>query len=303
MHEPVVRGLWFGLAAALIWGGFPVLTRFGLTHTLGAQDITALRFAVAGLITLPVLWHYRRTSIPVIPAWIMVCGAGMPYILVVSSGLLYTPASHFGVITPSSNLLFAAVGAVILLNETIRPLRYAGMAVIVIGLVLIAWEGLFSVPGAWLGDGLFLTGGFFWAGYTLASRRAAIQPLHAIAWVSVISASLYLPWYVLFASKNIWHAPSREILIQCLYQGVASAVLALWLYTHAVKILNASRAAVFGALVPATALMLAIPVLHEWPTVYQIAGVLVVSIGMLLALWPTPVVQAVNPRPTGGGVD
>ena len=45
-----------GLAATLIWGAFPVMTRFGIQQSsLDFYDITFLRFATAGLILLPYL--------------------------------------------------------------------------------------------------------------------------------------------------------------------------------------------------------------------------------------------------------
>jgi drug/metabolite transporter (DMT)-like permease len=95
---------------------------------------------------------------------------------------------------------------------------------------------------------------------------------------------LYLPGYAWFAGGDLAAAPWREIVIQGVFQGVLSAVVALLLYTRAVAILGAARGAVFAALVPTFSLLLAIPLLHELPTHLQLAGVVLVTAGMMFAL-------------------
>ena len=74
-------------------------------------------------------------------------------------------------------------------------------------------------------------------------------------------------------------APWREIVIQAVFQGVLSAIVALLLYTRAVAILGAARGAVFAALVPTFSLLIAIPLLHETPTELQLVGVAFVTAG------------------------
>jgi drug/metabolite transporter (DMT)-like permease len=59
---------------------------------------------------------------------------------------------------------------------------------------------------------------------------------------------------------------------------------ALLLYTRAVALLGAARGAVFAALVPSFSLLLAIPLLQEIPTRLQLAGVVLVTVGMVFAL-------------------
>jgi drug/metabolite transporter (DMT)-like permease len=86
------------------------------------------------------------------------------------------------------------------------------------------------------------------------------------------------------AGAHLAAAPWREVAIQAVFQGVLSAVVALLLYTSAVKMLGAARGAVFAALVPSFSLLIAIPLLHERPTELQVLGVLLVTAGMLFAL-------------------
>ena len=95
---------------------------------------------------------------------------------------------------------------------------------------------------------------------------------------------LYLPLYFLFGDPQVFTAPLEEILFQGIFQGFGSAILALLFYTKAVALLGASRGAVFAALVPGIAVILALPVLGEVPTIVEIVGVCVVTVGMVAAL-------------------
>ena len=63
-----------------------------------------------------------------------------------------------------------------------------------------------------------------------------------------------------------------------------AGVLALLFYTRAIAILGAAKGSVFGALVPATALLLAYPILDEVPSTIELLGLILVTLGMTIAL-------------------
>jgi drug/metabolite transporter (DMT)-like permease len=68
-----------------------------------------------------------------------------------------------------------------------------------------------------------------------------------------------------------------------LFQGIVATILSLYLFGKAVSILGASAGAAFGALVPAMAALLAIPILGEAPSPSDWGGILAVSLGVYLA--------------------
>ena len=76
------------IAAVAIWAGWLVMTRLGITTTLTASDLTALRFAVAGVVLLPVVLRrglaFSRLGWPGFMA--VVIGAGFPVPLLVGAG-------------------------------------------------------------------------------------------------------------------------------------------------------------------------------------------------------------------------
>ena len=244
-----------------------------------------MRFGVAGLLLLPLFARRGLANLKLLPALFLACGAGAPYVLLTAGGLKFAPAGHMGLITPSCMLLCSTVGSYLILKDPLTTNRLVGVLAITLGLLALAWDGLANHGDlTWLGDAMFAVGGLFWATYTIGSRVLRVEPLHATAVVGVLSALLYLPGYVWFAGRDLVTAPWREIVIQAVFQGVLSAIVALLLYTRAVAILGAARGAVFAALVPTFSLLIAIPLLHELPTHLQLAGVVLVTIGMVFAL-------------------
>jgi drug/metabolite transporter (DMT)-like permease len=237
------------------------------------------------VILLPIFWRTRLGSLRWQHALLLACGAGAPYVLLTAGGLAFAPAGHMGVITPSCMLLFSTLGSWWLLGDRPEAGRIAGVLTIFAGLLMLGWDGLANHgEHTWLGDVMFLLGGLFWASYTIGSRAWSVAPFHATVVVSVLSMIAYLPLYTVLAGSQLAAAPWSEILIQAVFQGVLSAIVALLLYTRAVALLGAARGAVFAALVPSFSLLVAIPVLHELPTRLQLSGVGLVTLGMVLVL-------------------
>ena len=71
--------------------------------------------------------------------------------------------------------------------------------------------------------------------------------------------------------------------MQAVAHGLGAGLVAVLAYSRAAMLLGPGRAAFFGAMVPGAAPLLAIPVLGEIPTVLQVAGLLAVVAGLLLA--------------------
>ena len=133
--DTFTAGVACGLAAALIWGAWPVVSRLGVQQTLTPYDITALRFGVAGLILLPIVWRRGAAGLGWARAAVLACAAGIPYALTMMVGLSIAPAGHAGVITPSAMLVCSTLGGWLVLGDRPTPTRLAGLAVI-----LSAWR-------------------------------------------------------------------------------------------------------------------------------------------------------------------
>ncbi len=279
-----MAGVAYGVATVLIWAAFPILTKISVEQALTPNDISTLRYGTAGLLLLPILLRKGFQGLPPLALMVLVFGAGLPYLLAVTHGLTLSSASHFGLVTPSTMLLCTALGGWILHREPLSLNRLIGIAFVIIGLSLVAVDGLLSETASLEGDLLFMLGGFLWACYTLALRQWSIEPLHATAIVSSLSMPLCIPLMLLSNDSQLGQATTEDILVQMGYQGILSAILALIFYSRAVGILGPGRGSIFGALVPGVAMLLAVVFLDESASIYQLAGVAVIFTGVMVTL-------------------
>jgi len=288
-QRTLIVGLATGLVTIVLWGSWAVVSRVGLTGGLDYHDVTALRFGVAGLVLLPVVLRrgIDRKGIAGVPwhvALMLSAGAGVPYSLLVFAGLAIAPASHQAVIGPSGVLLFTAALSWIALNERLGRMQLIGMTIIVAGVATI---GAPTVRDAahqigW-GHVLFVIAGAFWATFTVAARAWRVDALVATAIVSVLSLA-YLPFYFATHGLRLLAAPTSSVLMQAVFQGLLTGVVALILYMRAVTLLGASRAALLVAAVPAMGALLAAPVLGEPLAAATLIGVALVTLGIVLAV-------------------
>ena len=290
----LTQGIIYGFIAAMIWGAWPVISAYGVKQSLSANDLIFLRFFVSGIILLPIFLKLKFKGVNLGKGLVLASGAGLGYISLCFYGLSYAPASHFGVITPSCMLTFTTFGSWLFLKEKLSTGRIMGFAIIILGVLSIGWVSFHSgsdgnainpdYPESWKGDLIFIVCGALWATYTLSSRIWKVEAFHATSLVSVLSMLIFTPLYFLFMDSKLSTAPLSEVLFQGTMQGVFTAVLALLFFSKSVNLIGASKGAVFGALVPAIALILSIPVLSEIPTLVEVFGVVIVSIGMFYAL-------------------
>lgn len=280
------RGAVFGIAAVSIWAGWMTVTRIGVTTTLDAWDIAALRFGLAGFVLLPVVWR-KGLGLHTL-GWsrlvLLISGAGAPYALVAAQGLRFAPAADAGALIPGVMPLFVALLAATFLTEHFTTQRKIGLSLIFAGIVAIAGASL--VSGDLVRSGghvLFLTAAFLWACFTVVMRWAKLAPVHATALVSAGSLVGYVPAYVLIAGDRILNAPIADVTMQALYQGLLATIISLTLFGRAVAILGVSSGAAFGALVPALAALLAVPILGEIPSSVNWIAIVTISLGVYLA--------------------
>ena len=277
-----VAGVGSGLLAALIWGGFPVVTRLGVTgQDLDALDVTFIRFFTAALVTLPYLLRTGFFCSPLFALPLMVTGVGFPYIWIVSAGLAAAPVQHFAAVTPAMVIVFSTLTVGILRRRLPHPLVLASIGVILIGVIFTAWSGFSDAPaGLARSYVLFLIGAFLWAVYTVTADALGLQAMRATALVSVWSIVSFVPIYFSLKGVSILDAAPRALAIQAVYQGLMLSVGALYFYSKAVRLLGVISGSTFVALVPGVATIYAAFLLQEQPGITVIAGLVLVSLGM-----------------------
>lgn len=284
-------GILCGLAAASIWAGQVSVSAIAVRGSLPAVDLMAIRYLVGGLIMLPVLFRHQPLGSLAGIGWrrgiVLAIAGGLPFNLALSGGLVFAPASHNAIITNGLIPVFALLLGAFLLGVAPRGREIGGMALVIGGIVVLGWQSLMTdrtMPDAWIGDLLYVFAGFLWAGYTVACRRWRVDPLRGTAVVTVLSMA-YLPFWLAMGRSEIAEAPVADIAFQAVYQGVVAGLVSLIVYNRAVENLGSNSASLFSAIVPAMAILIAMPMLGETPGPLEWVGMTLATGGMALALY------------------
>lgn len=284
------------IAAVLLWSGYYLVTRIGLDLDLTVEDLVAARYLIPGLLLLPLALRLGigRRGIAGI-AWpralALTASGGLALSWVLTTGLQFAPVSHGAIFTSATVPLLVVFLAWPMLGDRPKPLSLMGVGLIIAGDVLVA-DASPTIGGDYLfGQAMMLAAGLLWSTYTVLVRRWSIAAMPATIVTSVISAAIFLPYYLLVAERNIAEAPLFEMSLNFIYLGVLVGIGATVFYTGAVRVLGAQRTALSTALVPACTALMAAAILGEDPTWIEFAGIVLVTAGMPFALgW----------RPRGG---
>ncbi|MEW6644900.1 MAG: DMT family transporter [Pseudomonadota bacterium] len=287
-----LTGAGYGLLAAVIWGGFPVVTRVGVAYSpLDFYDVTFIRFAVSGIVLLPVLLRRGFGGLSATPIVLLIAGIGAPYILAVAAGLSRAAVGFFA-LTPGSMITLTALLSGIVMKERLSLMQIVGITTVLLGMGLAGSSALSG--GGPAAVALFLLGGLLWAIYNVTARRWSVDALLATAIVSVGSAAIYCPIYLATRGIALVHAPLGAIALQAVYQGVLVSILGLYFFSRAVTILGPAIGATFAALVPVLATIEAALLLGERPHPLAQLGILIVTVGMAISLLKP---YRITPRP------
>jgi drug/metabolite transporter (DMT)-like permease len=94
-----------------------------------------------------------------------------------------------------------------------------------------------------------------------------------------------MPAYLLWAgATHLAALPVATLALQGLIQGGLQGVVTMIAYTRAVILLGVSRAVLFPAIVPAVSVLVGIPIVGEIPGPLQIAGLALVTAGLLVTI-------------------
>jgi drug/metabolite transporter (DMT)-like permease len=265
--------------------------RAGIVGGLSVADLIFARYLMAGAVMLPVL---LRSGLPELGGiglrhgLILTALGGAPMALLQTGGYGFAPLAHGAVIAPSTVTIVSTIGAAFFLRERLGRDHLAGAVIVLAGVGLIGWDGIAAAhdsKGAWVGDLLFFLSSVLWAGFTLLLRHWRLSALRAAAVVAVLSCGFTTPVYLLWAgAEHLAALPVATLAFQGLVQGGLQGVITMIAYGQAVVLLGVSRAVLFPAIVPAVSIIVGIPIVGEIPSPLQIAGLGLVTVGLLTTI-------------------
>jgi len=287
----LMLGLIVGLAAAGIGALYTVFARWGIARGMASPDLTVLRYGTAGLITLPLLfkalWSDFDAMVQQWRVWALVALlAGTPFGLLMFGALQLAPASHAAIFPFAAMSVMGMLLSTWILGEPFTKRRLAGISIVMAGLVLLSGviDSAFSAK-ALLGDLMFVAAGTLWAGFGIVLRRHKLEPILATAVISFSALLTYVPVYLLMGRGAQLLATQPQVLIvEVLVQGLIAGAGTLYTYAKMVSLLGAARAAIFPALAPGMAALLAWPILGHVPSIPETVGLSIAMFGLLIAV-------------------
>lgn len=289
--SPLVRGIGAGLLAASIGALYTVFARYGLQRGMAPADMTFIRFGVAGLLMLPLmLIMVRRDGRQLVAkrrSWLAIALlAGPPFGLLMFGALYFAPASHAAVFPFAAMSIMGTVWAAVFLGDRLTARKAVGISVVVSGLVLLSGVDAESLtPRALLGDAMFVLAGSMWAGFGIVMRKQRLDPLQSTAVISGFALVTYVPAYLwVTGGVSLLATPISLLAIQAIVQGGIAGVGTLYTYSKMVALLGAARAAIFPALAPGLAALLAWPILDHVPTVFELGGLTLAIVGLVITV-------------------
>lgn len=268
-----------------IWGAWIVFTRETVTHLLSPAAVAFLRVVPSIIILAPWIWRagiFARGKI--VPLIFCVIGGGSPFVFLAAMGTRYATSADFAALVPGTLPLIVAMISTVVFKEKMGWVRSIGFAFAAVGVFAITGRSLLAGDqAANFGHLLLLSASFIYAIYTFAFRRSGLTPIEATGIIAFWSLLLTLPFGLPDVVELVRAGHLHEVLFQAALQGIFSGLIALVAFNTGLERLGASKAAAFVAMVPVVATLIAIPVLGERPDLAGIVGVVMTSLGVLLA--------------------
>lgn len=284
-------------AVSMIWGGTFVAGRY-LAAQVDPLLAASLRFVLASLALLIYMALARiRLACPTPRQMAHLVTLGFFgiffYNLCFFYGLHHINASRASLIV-ALNPAVIGMAAWLLFKEQLGRVKLLGIALCMSGAATVIVSRnphlLLGNADAWIGDLLILGCVVGWGVYSLLSRELnnSLGPLQTVTWsillgTLMLSGTTFITGRLTAAALSTLHLPQVASL---LYLGVVGSALAYIGYYDGIRRIGATRAGVFIALNPLTAVICGALLLEERLTPTTVLGGALILLGIYLCNKP-----------------
>lgn len=277
------RGLALAVGAAACFGTAPVLIR--AAGGVPAWEVAFWRLAVASGAVLAA-GVYTRTPLALRPAdrlrFALYGATAAAHFVLYIAALSYTTIAHAATLVYTAPAWIAVLSALVL-RERLSALGYAGIAVAMAGVAILAGFEPRLSPRVLAGDALALVSAVAFAIYSVAGRRERhAYPLLAYAfWVYLAAAvALAIPAASTFDPAH--YTPGRIMALLAL--GLVPLALGHTLYNASVRSVSATVTNLISTQEVTLGIALGALFLAEIPSWTSLAGAAVALAGVALVL-------------------
>lgn len=278
------------IIANIIWGVASPVFKFALVN-IPPFTLAFIRFFLAGLIFLPLTIKKWQKLTP--QQWLEIIYVGFFGITVNISffflGLEKTESINVPVIA-SSGPIFIYLLSILFLKEKPKLKVLVGMLIALFGVSFIILSPLFLdgkkiVVGAIEGNLFILLATLGTVFQTIVGRNV-LRKVNAIQ-VSTITFLFGSITFLPFIQKEFinWNLSYLNVagLTGIVYGVLFSSALAYCLFYYGVSKIKAQEVGIFTYIDPVAAIVVAAPLLHEYPNIYYIIGSLLIFGGIYFA--------------------
>lgn len=266
--------------------------------------IGALRFTL-GAVALMLLLRWREGSASFPPGtfgrmvWVGIVGNTV-YQTLFMVGLSRTSVANSAILLAASPLIVAVLGAITGVERLTRPVVLA-LAIAFVGVVFVVGTGQAAFTAETrLGDLAMLGASICWAIFTLGVRR--LPPEVSALRVTALTTLTGAPGLLLIGVPDLltmhWTGVSLAAWGGLAYSLFLSLVLAYALWNSSVMVVGPTRTAIYNCVVPLVAMVIAWKVLHEPIALLQVAGAVLVIVGVLMSRAGSSAAAVVSPEAT-----
>ncbi|RNB53497.1 DMT family transporter [Brevibacillus gelatini] len=274
------------LLTSLLWGGNFVLGKSLVGHA-SPLTLTSLRWLIAVLCLLPLVWWKERKLLPAKEAILPLALMGLTGVVLFNVfqflALETTTATNVGLIS-TLNMLSISLFSFLFLKERINAFQIGCMVFLLAGVLLVLSKGnpdyLLSLQFN-TGDLWMLAAVCIWGVYSICSKWAMTRtsPMMSILYSAVFGLAILLPFNLADFTVSNLDAPFIGSL---LYTGVISTVVCMVLWNIGVQKLGATTSGIFLNFNPIFTSILAFLFLGEQMTWMQAVGSSIVIAGCFL---------------------
>lgn len=274
------------LFTSLLWGGNFVVGK-SLIDYASPSTLTILRWIIAVICLIPLVWFKEKTLVPhkkaLIPL-ILMGGTGVVlFNMFQFMALEFTSATNVGLIS-TVNMFSIALASYFFLKEKINAFQLLAMLISLGGVMLVLTNGhvgVFLSLQFNKGDLFMMIAVASWGLYSVCSKWAMTYttPLMATLYSGLFGVMILTPFHLGdITVQNI----DASFIQSILYTGIISTVVCMLFWNIGVQKIGATTSGIFLNFNPVFTALLAFLFLGEKMTWVQGLGSLIVIVGSLL---------------------
>ncbi len=198
-----------------------------------------------------------------------------------NTSLQFTSAAN-STLMGNLSTIWVSLGALLIFHESLKRRYWIGMAIAVVGVIVVVGRDVIEHPQFSWGDLIAVGSSLFYAGYILTTGRVRQQMgTLPFMWLTSFAATIILLIYVLATNQTLTGF-STNTWWSLIALGLISHTLGWLSINYSLGHLPAPLTSVTLLMQPVLTALLAVPLLGEGLSIYQIVGGLLVLVGIYI---------------------